>query len=116
MRLSTHLSRPWPDCLYPPNGCVISPWSKQFTQMTPASRSRTVLWATLKSRVHTAERQPGSTFKPITYLTAFLKGWSPATIVADTPLTYVDDQGRSWSPKNNDLIFRGPVSVRTALA
>ncbi|MBI4498269.1 MAG: transglycosylase domain-containing protein [Chloroflexi bacterium] len=64
----------------------------------------------------TAERQPGSTFKPITYLTSFLKGWGPATVVEDTPLTYVDDLGRVWEPQNVDKTFRGRVAIRTALA
>ncbi|MCX6023419.1 MAG: penicillin-binding transpeptidase domain-containing protein [Chloroflexi bacterium] len=63
-----------------------------------------------------AERQPGSSFKPITYLNAFLKGWSPATMVSDTPLRFVDELGRPWNPVNNDKIFRGMVPVRSALA
>ena len=64
----------------------------------------------------TSERQPGSSFKPITYLAAFMKGWSPATVVLDTALTMIDDLGLPWSPVNNDDVFRGPVSVRTALS
>lgn len=63
-----------------------------------------------------SERQPGSSFKPITYLTTFLKGWAPATIVEDTPMNYVDDLGRLWTPVNVDKTFRGPVPIRTALA
>jgi hypothetical protein len=33
-----------------------------------------------------ALNQPGSTMKPITYVTAFMQGWSPATMVKDEPL------------------------------
>ena len=36
--------------------------------------------------VTTSERSPGSTIKMFTYLTAFLQGWTPATIVRDEPI------------------------------
>jgi len=58
------------------------------------------------------DRQPGSTLKPFTYLTAFEKGWSPATMVMDAPTTF----GGNYTPLNYDGKFRGPVSVRRALA
>jgi 1A family penicillin-binding protein len=57
-------------------------------------------------------RQPGSTLKPFTYLTAFGQGWSPATMVMDVPTTF----GGTYSPKNFDGKFRGPVRIRQALA
>jgi 1A family penicillin-binding protein len=63
-----------------------------------------------------AERQPGSSIKPITYVTAFKKGYTPATVVMDEPLTVPDAQGKAFSPKNNDGKFRGPVKLRNALA
>jgi len=59
-----------------------------------------------------AERQPGSTLKPLTYLTAFQRGWAPSTMVMDVPTTF----GGTYTPLNYDLKFRGPVSVRRALA
>lgn len=62
--------------------------------------------------VTTRDRQPGSTLKPFTYLTAFERGWSPATMVMDVPTTF----GGSYTPLNYDRKFRGPVSVRRALA
>ncbi len=59
-----------------------------------------------------APRQPGSTLKPFTYLTAFAtKNWTPATVVWDVPTTF----GGSYTPLNYDQKFRGPVSVRSAL-
>jgi 1A family penicillin-binding protein len=59
-----------------------------------------------------APRQPGSTLKPFTYLTALAtKGWTPATIVWDVPTTF----GGNYTPLNFDQKFRGPVSVRSAL-
>ena len=57
-------------------------------------------------------RQPGSTLKPFTYLTAFAQGWAPATMVMDVPTTF----GGTYTPLNYDKRFRGPVSVRRALA
>lgn len=61
-------------------------------------------------------RQPGSAIKPLTYLAAFEKGWTPATIIWDIPTTYTDTAGNVYQPVNYDGKFRGPVSIRTALA
>jgi 1A family penicillin-binding protein len=59
-----------------------------------------------------AERQPGSTLKPFTYLTAFGKGWNPATPLMDAPTTF----GGTYTPLDFDGKFLGPMSVRDALA
>ena len=59
-----------------------------------------------------AERQPGSTLKPFTYLTAFAKGWNPATLVMDVPTVF----GGNYRPNDYDNKFRGPLRVREALA
>ena len=61
-------------------------------------------------------RQPGSAIKPLTYLAAFEKGWTPATIVWDLPVAYTDTAGNVYEPVNFDGKFRGPTSVRTSLA
>src|SRR4051794_24298329 len=58
------------------------------------------------------DRQPGSTLKPFTYLTAFGQGWAPSTMVMDVPTTF----GGTYTPLDYDQQFRGPVSVRRALA
>ena len=60
-------------------------------------------------------RQPGSTFKPIVYLTA-VDGfkYTPATIVSDTPRTLkVGDQ--LWTPGNYDNTYLGPITLQVAL-
>lgn len=60
-------------------------------------------------------RQPGSTFKPIVYLTA-IDGYryTPATIVYDTPRTFrIGDQ--VWTPGNFDEKYLGGITLRTAL-
>jgi membrane peptidoglycan carboxypeptidase len=64
--------------------------------------------------ITTSERSPGSSIKVYTYLTAFLQGWTPATIVRDEP---IDIKSESGQPIQNwNFQFKGPVTVRTALA
>lgn len=60
-------------------------------------------------------RQPGSSIKPVTYTTAFQQGFSPNNIILDTPVTFQNQWGSSYSPVNYDGKFHGPVSLRTAL-
>jgi membrane carboxypeptidase/penicillin-binding protein PbpC len=59
-----------------------------------------------------AQRQPGSTLKPFTYVTAFSKGWNPATMLWDIPTTFPG----SYKPNDFDDKFPGPMAVRDALA
>ncbi len=66
--------------------------------------------------VTTAQRQPGSSLKPFTYLTAFLQGNAPATVIYDIPSSFKTATGETYNPKNYDLKSHGPVSMRTALA
>ena len=71
------------------------------------------------NRVTRAVRQPGSLFKPFVYLAAFEaersgEGLTPASILADEPLSIRDDSG-NWEPRNMDGRFLGPVTVRQAL-
>ena len=61
-------------------------------------------------------RQTGSVIKPLTYLTAFEKGWTPATVLWDTPVVYTDTAGNVYQPRNYDGTFHGPQTVRSALA
>jgi penicillin-binding protein 1C len=66
-------------------------------------------------------RQPGSAIKPLTYLAAFEKGWTPSTLIWDVPTEFTpsglpDDAGPVYIPVNYTGDFLGPVTVRTALA
>ncbi len=61
-------------------------------------------------------RQTGSVIKPITYLTAFEKGWTPATVIWDIPVVYTDTAGNIYQPVNYDGKFHGPQSIRSTLA
>lgn len=61
-------------------------------------------------------RQPGSAIKPLTYLAALEKGWTPATVIWDVPVVYTDTAGNTYRPVNYTGKFYGPTSMRTALA
>ncbi|HET9589281.1 MAG TPA: transglycosylase domain-containing protein [Anaerolineales bacterium] len=66
-------------------------------------------------------RQPGSSIKPINYIAAFEKGWTPATLIWDVPSEFPpsgdpNDPREPYRPVNYDGDFHGPVTVRTALA
>lgn len=61
------------------------------------------------------ERQPGSSMKPYIYLTAFEKGYSPDTILYDTPTQFDTAEGESYAPQNYDGKFRGPIAMKEAL-
>jgi membrane peptidoglycan carboxypeptidase len=66
-------------------------------------------------------RQPGSAIKPLTYLAAFEKGWTPATLIWDVPGEFPPsndpfDTNPPYKPVNYDGKFHGPVTVRSALA
>jgi 1A family penicillin-binding protein len=58
-----------------------------------------------------AQLQPGSSFKPIVYATAFEKGWTGATTVLDAPITFPG----GYTPQNYDLKYHGVVTLRHAL-
>lgn len=79
--------------------------------------------------VTVAHRQPGSAFKPFVYARAFMEGYTPDTVVFDVPTqfdTNCDPIGSSifsetgdeacYMPVNYDGKFRGPISLRNALA
>jgi penicillin-binding protein 1A len=63
------------------------------------------------NRAITAKRQPGSAFKPFVYLTAVENGYSPNTMVDDSPFTY-----KGWAPENATGKFKGRMELRDALA
>ncbi len=68
------------------------------------------------NRVTQARRQAGSAFKPIVYAAALDKGFTPATIIMDEPLSYIDVPGKEpWEPQNFDREFWGPITMRRAL-
>ncbi len=69
------------------------------------------------NRAISSRRQPGSAFKPMIYAAALEKGYTPSTIIMDSPVEYSDpDGGTYWAPKNYDEDFMGPITFRNALA
>ena len=74
--------------------------------------------------ITTSYRQPGSIFKPFAYAQAFKKGYTPETVLFDLRTQFSTNCEPSelthtlpcYSPRNYDGIFRGPVSMRDALA
>ncbi len=77
----------------------------------------------------TAHRQPGSTFKPFVYATAFMKGYTPETVLFDVKTEFStqctvegklkdenDKVNKCYSPENYDMLYEGPITIRKALA
>jgi membrane peptidoglycan carboxypeptidase len=66
-------------------------------------------------------RQPGSAIKPINYVAAFEKGWTPSTLIWDVPSEFPpsgnpNDPREPYKPVDYDGKFHGPVTVRIALS
>ena len=70
------------------------------------------------NHVTQAWRQPGSAFKPFIYSASLENGFTPSTIVNDSPLFFDASVTGSqpWEPKNYDGKFDGPMSLRSAVA
>jgi 1A family penicillin-binding protein len=67
--------------------------------------------------VTVALRQPGSAFKPFTYVTAFKEGYTASTLLMDVPTTFPGGIGQpDYQPVNYDGKYRGPMQVRYTLA
>jgi 1A family penicillin-binding protein len=74
--------------------------------------------------VTTARRQPGSTIKPFVYSEAFIKGYTPETVLFDVPTQFNSGcdakdftmENGCYAPTDYDGLFRGPMTLRNALA
>jgi len=67
--------------------------------------------------VKTGRRQVGSTFKPFVYAVAMQEGYSPCYRVPNIPVTFIQEDGTTWSPSNADDKHNGEmVSLKFALA
>ncbi|WP_291992510.1 penicillin-binding protein 1A [Candidatus Accumulibacter sp. ACC003] len=69
---------------------------------------------------HTTQawRQPGSSFKPFIYSAALERGFTPASVVNDEPISFpaTVTGSQAWEPKNYDGKYEGPMRIRRALA
>ncbi len=78
-----------------------------------------------KVNVATSNRQPGSSFKPFVYATALERGYTDDTVVFDLPTQFstacspqdnTNSNPPCYSPGNYDGTFKGPITMRNALA
>ncbi|AVX04517.1 penicillin-binding protein 1A [Maritalea myrionectae] len=67
------------------------------------------------NRATQAERQPGSSFKPIVYAAALDNGYTPASVVLDAPLSIKNADGTSYQPDNYSREFYGPQTLRRGI-
>ncbi len=68
------------------------------------------------NRALQSKRQPGSAFKPILFAAALENGFTPATVIIDSPETLGGvDETLNWKPRNYDGKFKGPVTFRNSL-
>ena len=72
---------------------------------------------TIDGQVNVAirDRQPGSSFKPYVYLTAFIEGYLPETILFDVETDFNKGSSDNYIPQNYDGKFRGAVKMKEAL-
>jgi penicillin-binding protein 1A len=67
------------------------------------------------NRAVQAYRQLGSTFKPIVYTAAIDRGYTPSSILIDSPVSYPAGNGQIYSPHDYDHKFEGEITLRHAL-
>jgi penicillin-binding protein 1A len=69
------------------------------------------------NRALQGERQPGSSFKATLYSAAITKGYTPSSIVVDSPIIFENQGGPNlkWIPENNSEKFYGDTTLRTAI-
>lgn len=72
------------------------------------------------NRAVQAKRQVGSAFKPFVYATALLKGYTPATVIPDLPIVYIEkkegETEEKWKPHNYEESFKGTITIAYGLA
>ncbi len=68
------------------------------------------------NRAIQAKRQPGSSFKPVVYAAALDLGFTPASLLQDSPITFENAQDQEkWRPSNYDQRFVGDITLRNSL-
>jgi len=71
------------------------------------------------NRALQSRRQPGSAFKPVIYAAALDKGYTPASIIVDSPIAAFEvlenNEYSFWEPQNYGKQFKGPTTFRSAL-
>lgn len=67
------------------------------------------------NRIISANRQPGSSFKPFVYSAALDKGYTLATVINDAPIVIENRDNSLWRPQNDEHRFYGPTRLRDAI-
>lgn len=68
------------------------------------------------NRAYQSKRQAGSTFKPLIYAAAIDKGYTPASVIVDSPIVFSEDEAdNKWKPQNYSEKFYGDTILRDAL-
>jgi penicillin-binding protein 1A len=67
------------------------------------------------NRATQAQRQPGSSFKPIVYAAALDNGYTPASVILDAPIEFKLSNGKIWRPKNYTDHFYGQSTLRLGI-
>jgi 1A family penicillin-binding protein len=67
------------------------------------------------NRALVARRQPGSAFKPFVYATALSAGFTPASLIDDSPVEVEERDGQIWRPVNYGGEYAGALTLRRAL-
>lgn len=68
------------------------------------------------NRATQSERNPGSSFKPFVYSSAFEKGFTAASIINDAPIVFdIPGVEKAWRPQNDNQTFSGPIRLREAM-
>ncbi|HXS15099.1 MAG TPA: PBP1A family penicillin-binding protein [Candidatus Saccharimonadales bacterium] len=91
---------------------VTNPQNGDILAMVGSSNYNNPDWGAVN--VTTSLRQPGSSIKIVTYAAALSHGFTPATIINDSPISFPGDP--PYTPVNYDGKFHGNVSLRIAFA
>lgn len=67
------------------------------------------------NRMTQAKRQPGSAIKPLLYTTAVEKGYTPATVINDGPVSLTGGDDKKWTPQNYSRKYYGFTRMRVAI-
>ncbi len=96
---------------------VMVPWSGEILAMVGSANFDDPL-IDGQVNVALAERQPGSSIKPITYAAAFELGWNPNTVIVDERVRIPTPGAPDpfYEPQNYTSQFYGRMTVRTALS
>jgi membrane carboxypeptidase/penicillin-binding protein len=68
------------------------------------------------NRAFSAKRQPGSAIKPLIYAAALETGYTPGSIMDDSPVAYKSGNNATWKPQNYERKLYGELTLRQALA